>query len=198
MIDRLTPDTIAARIRRVSAAQRARVAERLGVGTRDATRLVAYVVLAPDTDTPGDVIRVHLAHLLPEPVLPEVVVVDALPRTAAGKLDTRALADATAAARVKRPITPPGTSTELALVALWRELLPADRIGIDDNFFELGGHSLLATRLLSRVRATFGVDIGVRRLFETPTVAALGRAIEEARAAGVALAGASIAPLPRR
>ncbi|MCZ1002152.1 phosphopantetheine-binding protein [Streptomyces mirabilis] len=53
-------------------------------------------------------------------------------------------------------------------------------MGIDDGFFDLGGHSLMATRLISRVRATFGVDLAIRDLFGTPTVAGLVRVLDRA------------------
>ncbi|MFC5890514.1 phosphopantetheine-binding protein, partial [Kitasatospora aburaviensis] len=61
----------------------------------------------------------------------------------------------------------------------WQEVLQLDRIGIHDNFFDLGGHSLLATRVAIRMRTAFGCDIGVRALFDGPTVARLATAVEE-------------------
>ena len=73
------------------------------------------------------------------------------------------------------------------LCALFAEVLGVARVGIDDNFFELGGHSLLAVRLISRVRATLDVEIGIRSLFETPTVEALARALVDAGTARPAL-----------
>jgi acyl transferase domain-containing protein/aryl carrier-like protein len=62
------------------------------------------------------------------------------------------------------------STLEASLMAIWRELLGEDDIGIDDNFFELGGHSLLATRVLARVTAAHGVRLTLRTMFEAPTV----------------------------
>ncbi|MEV6976424.1 phosphopantetheine-binding protein, partial [Kitasatospora sp. NPDC093806] len=65
------------------------------------------------------------------------------------------------------------------IAQVWQEVLQLDRIGIHDNFFDLGGHSLLATRVAIRMRTAFGCDIGVRALFERPTVARFATAVEE-------------------
>jgi acyl carrier protein len=73
---------------------------------------------------------------------------------------------------------PPRTPAEEALAALWRELLGIDRLGREDNFFEVGGHSLLATQLVSRARQTFGVEVPLQQVFETPTIAGLAAWIE--------------------
>src|SRR6185503_12123823 len=71
-----------------------------------------------------------------------------------------------------------GTPTEEVLAGLWAELLGVEQVGIHDNFFDLGGHSLLATQVISRVRELFQVEIALRQLFETPTVADLAQSIE--------------------
>jgi acyl carrier protein len=71
----------------------------------------------------------------------------------------------------------PRTPAERAVAGAWREVLDRTEIGVHDNFFDLGGHSLLATRVAVRLRATLGVDVPVRALFDHATVAALAAAI---------------------
>jgi len=76
----------------------------------------------------------------------------------------------------------PETAVEEVLAGLWRDLLGVERAGLADHFFRLGGHSLLATELISRVRGAFRVELPLRRLFETPTLAALAAAVVEGEA----------------
>ena len=70
------------------------------------------------------------------------------------------------------------------MAGIWSEVLKREAVGRDENFFELGGHSLLATQVISRVRQVFGVEVGLRRLFEEPTVRGFSRSIEEELRAG--------------
>jgi hypothetical protein len=145
-------------------------------------RLVAYVVLEPDkaATTTSDLHR-FLAEKLPDYMMPSVVVfLDALPLTATGKVDRRAL-PAPDPARTERQETfiAPGTPTEQALVEVWSEVLGLKRVGVRDNFFSLGGHSLLMPQVISRVREAFQAELPIRTFFESPTVAALARVIEE-------------------
>jgi acyl carrier protein len=91
----------------------------------------------------------------------------------------------------------PRTGVEAELAALCGALLRSDSIGVEDNFFDLGGHSLLATQLVAQVRSLFKVELPLRRLFETPTVAGLAQAIEESRREQVQAEPDRIGPLPR-
>jgi len=78
----------------------------------------------------------------------------------------------------------PQNELEKTIAALWCDLLGLDRVGTKDNFFDLGGHSLLATQLISRLRASFSLDIPVRALFENPTIAELGAVIKSMESRG--------------
>jgi acyl transferase domain-containing protein len=71
----------------------------------------------------------------------------------------------------------PSSDVERTLVAIWRELLGIERIGVHDNFFDLGGHSLLLARLIARLRETFEVDLPLQDVFQSPTISALGQVI---------------------
>jgi amino acid adenylation domain-containing protein len=135
-------------------------------------RLVGYVVAQSGQPADPALLRSQVAQSLPGYMVPgAIVVLEALPLNPNGKLDRKALpapefrASATAAWRVTR------TAHEEILRALFAETLGVPQMGIEDNFFELGGHSLLATRLLSRIRATLGIELPIRILFEAPTVA---------------------------
>ncbi|MFB7585970.1 amino acid adenylation domain-containing protein [Streptomyces sp. NPDC056169] len=137
---------------------------------RDDKRLTAYVVPAPGERLVPDRVRAHVAGVLPEYMTPTaVVVLDALPLTANGKVDRGALPAPEAAGG---PVTrTPRTPAEEILAGLFADVLGVARVGVDDDFFALGGHSLLAMRLLSRIASTLGVRVGVKALFDAPTVA---------------------------
>ncbi|AHH99514.1 amino acid adenylation domain-containing protein [Kutzneria albida] len=136
-------------------------------------RLVAYVV-ADQVDLAG--LRGTAADQLPEHMVPSAFVrLAELPLTPNGKLDRRALPAPDYAATPSR--APRGPREEV-LCGLFAEVLGLPSVGIDDNFFELGGHSLLATRLISRIRVTFGSELGVQAVFQSPTVASLGAQLD--------------------
>ncbi|MEU0372868.1 amino acid adenylation domain-containing protein, partial [Streptomyces sp. NPDC006283] len=139
--------------------------------------LVAYLVTAPGAAGAGpDELRADLEQQLPDYMVPAAfVALPALPVTPNGKLDHDALPEPDWGGGSGRP--PRGPREEM-LCDLFAEVLGAQRVGIDDNFFELGGHSMLATRLVGRLGTVLGTDIGVRTLFEAPTVAALTARID--------------------
>ncbi|SNT45959.1 non-ribosomal peptide synthetase [Actinacidiphila glaucinigra] len=133
-------------------------------------RLIGYIV--PATDVDGATVRAHVAGLLPDYMVPAaVVVLDALPLTANGKLDRRALP--APAYETTEGSREPRTLQEQLLCQVFAGILGLPHVGVDDDFFDLGGHSLLAVRLVSRIRTVLGVEVPIRALFESPTVAGL-------------------------
>ena len=140
--------------------------------------LVGYVVEAgAGLEVEG--LRGYLKERLLEVMVPSaLVVLGRLPLTANGKIDRGALP---APESVVREVVGPRSAVESVLVELWGELLGRSEVSVLDNFFELGGHSLLATQVISRVRETFEVEVPLRALFDTPTIAGLAERIEMAR-----------------
>jgi acyl carrier protein len=80
----------------------------------------------------------------------------------------------------------PENEIEAKVAEIWQELLAIDRIGRNDGFFELGGHSLLATQLVSRIRESFGVNVGLDGVFEAGSVAGLSLRVMERMLDGAA------------
>ncbi|HEY3570402.1 MAG TPA: amino acid adenylation domain-containing protein, partial [Thermoanaerobaculia bacterium] len=158
-------------------------------------RLVAYLVAVPPPAA-GE-LREHLRQSLPEYMIPAAfVVLDSLPLTPSGKVDRKAL-PAPETGLAEEAYVPPQGPVEELLAGIWAEVLRLPRVGARESFFSLGGHSLLATQVVSRVRAALGVELPLQRLFETPTVAGLARAVETARREQEGLSLPPILRVPR-
>ncbi|MEU1130281.1 non-ribosomal peptide synthase/polyketide synthase [Streptomyces sp. NPDC005900] len=140
-------------------------------------RLVAYLVPQGEHAPASDELHAHVAAQLPDYMVPSTfVILGALPLTVNGKLDRRALPapayEATEEGRAAR------SPREEILCGLFADVLGKETVGIDDDFFRLGGHSLLATKLVSRIRGTLDVELPIRQLFETPTVAGISATLD--------------------
>ncbi|PTR07479.1 non-ribosomal peptide synthase protein (TIGR01720 family)/amino acid adenylation domain-containing protein [Nitrosospira sp. Nsp5] len=165
-------------------------------------RLAAYVVARMETPPAAGDLRRFLLERLPEYLVPPAYVfLGSLPLTPSGKIDRRALPapDHSRPDLGRAPILP-RTDDETRIAQIWTQVLGLDAVGVEDNFFELGGHSLLATRVISRIRDTFHMEVPLRQLFESPTVAglvrAMGRETGEATAEPAILAGLRTDPCP--
>jgi amino acid adenylation domain-containing protein len=150
-------------------------------------RLVAYLVTEEGIEVKTSDLRQALREKLPEYMLPVAFVQLAeLPLTPNGKIDRRALPATDGAPSGDREYLWPRTPVEEVLAGIFGDVLKLAKVGVDENFFELGGHSLLATRLISKVREAFHVEIPLRSVFESSTVAGLALIIEELLYAEVA------------
>ena len=144
-------------------------------------RLVAYVVPEPGTKPAVDRMREHLLARLPEAMVPAAfVALEALPRTATGKIDRRNLpAPGPERPDLSTAYVPPRGPLETALASIWGELLHLDRVGADDDLFELGGHSLVVAQIATRVRRELDLELPLLVVFENPTVRGLAAYLAE-------------------
>jgi amino acid adenylation domain-containing protein len=140
-------------------------------------RLVAWVVGADAPPEPAS-LRAFLRERLPEHMVPAAfVALEALPLTASGKLDRRALPAPEPDARPDGAFAAPGSALQEAISAAWREVLGVERVGVEDNFFDLGGHSLLIPRLARLLRPSIP-GLTMVSLFRYPTILSLARSVE--------------------
>jgi amino acid adenylation domain-containing protein len=140
-------------------------------------RLVAYFAVIEEEACSVEVLAAHLRTHLPRYMIPSAWVrLDEFPLTPNRKIDRNALP--TPEWEHEPSGLPPSGPVEQALATLICEALGISRVGRNDGFFELGGDSLQAVRLRMRIEEHFGVRIGVRAIFEHPSVAALAGVIE--------------------
>jgi len=153
----------------------------IAVSDAGENQLVAYVL--PKDNEPAPTVRElqeHLLRSLPDYMVPAIFVrLQAVPLSPNGKVDLSALPPPAEANLLGRVATRPAASPiEEKLLVLMRGLLENDAIGAEDNIFLAGGHSLLGMQLVMRLRNTFGVDVTLRQLFESPTVERLAVLVE--------------------
>ena len=151
-------------------------------------QLVGYYTSRAPAGLRPEVLRQYLTERLPAYMVPALfVALESLPRLPNGKLDRLSLPEPDLSALRSGEYIAPRTPAEHTLARLFAEVLELERLGIEDNFFQLGGHSLLATRLISRIRTELAVELPVRTLFDTPTIAGLAQHLGQATPARRAL-----------
>ncbi|HEX5601785.1 MAG TPA: phosphopantetheine-binding protein, partial [Pyrinomonadaceae bacterium] len=131
-------------------------------------------------------LRAFLKECLPEHLIPATFIfLDTLPRTRTGKVDRKSLPQPESQrSQYGVQYIAPETEMELLIAEVWQKLLRVDRVGINDNFFELGGHSLLATQVINKLRQSYSVELPLRTIFESPTIAGLAKQVELAQKQG--------------
>jgi amino acid adenylation domain-containing protein/non-ribosomal peptide synthase protein (TIGR01720 family) len=140
-------------------------------------QLLAYLVTETEKPTSSK-LREYLGKKLPEYMIPAAYVwLDALPLTANGKVDRRALpAPDARSAHSERTYVAARTTAEQALVEVWQEVLGVEQVGINDNFFELGGDSILSIQIVARSNRA-GLHLSPKDLFQHQHIGALAQVI---------------------
>jgi amino acid adenylation domain-containing protein len=174
---RIEPEEIVMRLDQCFGVEASAVVAR---GENGVTRLIAYLVPTPGAKLTHNSLAQYLKRYLPDYMIPSAFVrMTELPLLASGKVDRAELplpsAENTIAdiARVG-----PSTPIEERVVAIVSELLGLEQVGVNDNFFFLGGHSLLGTQLIARARDSFGIELPLRTVFDSPTASQLSAEIE--------------------
>ena len=152
-------------------------------GAVDPTRFANSPHLKGLASTLVDDLRKFALAKLPDYMVPsQWVLLDGLPLTPNGKLDTRALPDPEqASARSTDGYLAPVGGTEIAVSAVWRDVLRLEQVGSHDNFFEIGGHSLLAVQVVMKLRELLNIDLALGTIFASPSIASLSAAIDAAK-----------------
>ncbi|UUY07405.1 amino acid adenylation domain-containing protein [Pseudomonas sp. J452] len=136
-------------------------------------QLVGYVVARDNSD--ANALRTELAKVLPDYMVPaQIIDLEKLPLTPAGKLDRAALPEPT---WQSQSYEAPQTDNERILAAIWAEVLGVERVGRQDHFFELGGDSIVALKVVSRIRQQ-GLQLPLKALFEQSRLADCASALQ--------------------
>lgn len=175
---RIEPDEIVSALNRHPAIQTSYV-----IAHEDAhgeKRLVAYVVLKPDTLPSLSSLQNMVKTSLPDYMVPALFVrLEALPLTPNGKIDRAALPVPNETNMLRdEAFAAPGTLIEEKIAEIVAALLKVEQVGVDSNFFLLGGHSMLGAQLVAQIADTFGVELPLRTLFVTSTVRKLASEVE--------------------
>jgi amino acid adenylation domain-containing protein len=146
-------------------------------------RLVAYLVSDQEPVPTYTELRRFLKEKLPDYMVPAAfVMLDALPLTANGKVDRRVLPEpGHITLELETPYVAPRTEVESAIVAIWKEVLHIEKVGVHDNFFDLGGHSLRMIQVHSALQERLKRDLPVIELFEYPTIDSLARYLSQGK-----------------
>ena len=141
------------------------------------TQLTGYVVPKDQSLLTPTALRQLLREKLPDYMIPQTfVLLNALPLTANGKVDRKALPDpGNARPQIETDYVAPRTDMEKRLAQIWAEALGLSTVGVEDDFVELGGHSLLATRIIGKVHEAFGIEVSIRAFLDAATVAGLAK-----------------------
>jgi amino acid adenylation domain-containing protein len=169
---RIEPGEIAALLRSHPMVEQAAVLAR--EDERGQKQLVAYVVAITGEKIDTGEIRRYLAERLPDFMVPAAIMnLDSLPLGSTGKLDRKALPMPSARAYAMQEYEAPADEIESTVAAIWKDLLPVERVGRQDSFFALGGHSLLAMRAIARIQQQLGLAITLADFFAHPVLADL-------------------------
>jgi len=162
-------------------------------------RLVAYVVTDLEAGAAVAELRSYLKEKLPAYMVPQgFILMPQLPLTPNGKIDRRGLPSWKTQSEDRDESSPTSRMpVEDLLAGIWSEVLRMEQVQVEDNFFELGGDSLLATQVISRVRENFRAEVPLRSLFENPTLAGFGAAVQAALRNEQGLAAPPIRPSSR-
>ncbi|GHJ40701.1 amino acid adenylation domain-containing protein [Streptomyces sp. TS71-3] len=132
---------------------------------------------------PAEIIRDDLINFLPDYMIPnKVVILDALPTTANGKIDVKALAasDRTGVDSGDRPFIAPRTHVERRIAEHWKKAMKREAVSVQDDFFASGGNSLIAVGLINKINREFEASLPLQVLFESPTIEKLARRVDGA------------------